>query len=141
MYKSKNHSKYSLKFHLIFVVKYRKKLIDKNIDSLLRVKIKQIEGKSDFRVELIEANKDHVHLLIDYNPKVSVLQIVKRLKQETIFELWEVYKIYLKKHFGKEQTFWSDGYFACSIGEGASYDTIQEYIRNRWSGKILKTFS
>lgn len=60
MYKSKNHSKYSLKVHFVFVVKYRKKII----------------------------NND------------------------------------------KEYTFWSDGYFACSIGEGTNYHTIQKYIEN-----------
>ena len=79
----------------------------------------------------METDKDHIHLLIDYAPKVSVLQIVRRLKQETTFELWKVHESYLKKHFWKERTFWSDGYFACSIGEGTSYDTIQEYIKNQ----------
>ena len=115
----------------MFVVKYRKKLINKAIDFFFKTKIKQIEEKSNFRVELMETDKDHIHLLIDYAPKVSVLQIVRRLKQETTFELWKVHESYLKKHFWKERTFWSDGYFACSIGEGTSYDTIQEYIKNQ----------
>ena len=131
MYQSKNHSKYSLKVHLVFVVKYRKKLINKDIDFFLKTKIKQIEERSDFKVELMETDKDHIHFLINYDPKVSVLQIVRRLKQETTFELWKVHESYLKKHFWKEHTFWSDGYFACSIGEGVSYSTIQEYIKNQ----------
>ena len=131
MYQSKNHSKYSLKVHLVFVVKYRKKLNNKDIDFFLKTKIKQIEEKSNFRVELLETDKDHIHLLIDYDPKVCLLQIVRRLKQETTFELWKVHESYLKKHFWKERTFWSDGYFACSIGEGTSYGTIQEYIKNQ----------
>lgn len=76
MYKSKNHSKYSLKVHLVSMIKYRKKL-------------------------------------------------------KTTFELWKVHVSYLKKYFWKEHTFWSDGYFACSIGEGASYNTIKKYIKNQ----------
>lgn len=131
MYTPKNHAKDSLKVHLVFVVKYRKKLINKDIDFFLKTKIKQIEERSDFKVELMETDKDHMHLLIDYDPKFSVLQIVRRLKQETTFELWKVSEFYIKKQFWKERTFWSDGYFACSIGEGASYDTIQEYIKNQ----------
>lgn len=131
MYKSKNHSKYSLKVHIVFAVKYRKKIINKDIEFFLKTKIKQIEARSDFRVELMEADKDHIHLLIDYDPKVSILQIVRRLKQETTFELWKVHELYLRQHFWKERTFWSDGYFACSIGEGASYETIQEYIKSQ----------
>lgn len=105
MYKSKNHSKYSLKVHLVFVVKYRKKLINKDIDFFLKTKIKQIEERSDFRVELMETDKDHMHFLIDYDPKVSVLQIVRRLKQETTFELWKVSEFYIKRQFWKERTF------------------------------------
>ena len=124
MYQSKNHSKYSLKVHLVFVVKYRKKLINKDIDFFLKTKIKQIEERSDFKVELMETDKDYIYLLIDYDLKVSVLQIVRRLKQEITFELWKVHESYLKKHFWKEYTFRSDRYFACSIGEGASYSTI-----------------
>ena len=131
MYKSKNHSKYNLKAHLVFVVKYRKKLINKDIDFFLKTKIKQIEDRSDFRIELMETDKDHIHLLVDYDPKVNILQIVRRLKQETTFELWKVHENYLKRYFWQERTFWSDGYFACSIGEGVSYDTIQEYIKSQ----------
>lgn len=79
----------------------------------------------------MEIDKDHIHLLIDYDPKVSVLQIVRRLKPETTFELWKVHESCLKKHFWKEHTFYSDGYFACSIGDGVSYNTIKKYIKNQ----------
>lgn len=50
MYKSKNHSKYSLKVHLVFVVKYRKKLITPEIDFFLKTKLNQIADRSDFGV-------------------------------------------------------------------------------------------
>lgn len=131
MYKSKNHSKYSLKAHLVFVLKYRKKLLNPEIDFFIKQKFLQIAERSDFEIELMESDKDHIHLLIDYEPKVSILQIVRRLKQESTYDLWRVHEQELKKHFWKEKTFWSDGYFACSIGEGTSYETIQEYIRNQ----------
>ena len=79
----------------------------------------------------MKTDKGHIHLLIDYGPKISVPEIVRRLKQETTFELWKIHEQYLSKYFWKEKTFWSDGYFASSIGEGASYDTIQEYIKSQ----------
>ena len=53
MYKSKNHSKYSLKAYPVFATKYRKKLINKDIDFCFKTKIKQIEERSDFNVELM----------------------------------------------------------------------------------------
>lgn len=131
MYKSKNHSKYSLKAHLVFVIKYRKKLLNSKINFFINQKFLQIADRSDFDIELMESDKDHIHLLIDYEPKVSILQIVRRLKQESTIDLWKVHKKELNKHFWKERTFWSDGYFCCSIEEGASYETIQEYIKNQ----------
>lgn len=121
MYKKENRSRYSLKVHLVLAVKYRKKLINKYIDFFLKTKLKQIEERSNFKIELMETDCGHIHLLIDYSPKVSVLQIVGKIKQETTFEFWKFNEDYLKNHFWKERTFWSDGYFVCSIEEGASY--------------------
>lgn len=132
MYKSKNHSKFSLKAHLVFVTKYRKPLLKNNlIVNQLRLKLADIEARSDFNIELAEVDKDHIHILVDYEPKVSILQIVRRLKQETTFTLWRLFKEKLRKHYYKERTFWSDGYFVCSIGVGASYETIQKYISSQ----------
>ena len=51
MYKSKNHSKYSLKAHLVFVVKYRKKLLNSEIDFFVKQKFLQIAERSDFEIE------------------------------------------------------------------------------------------
>lgn len=132
MYKSKNHSKFSLKAHLVFVTKYRKPLLKNNlIVNQLRLKLADIEARSDFNIELAEVDKDHIHILMDYEPKVSILQIVRRLKQETTFTLWRLFEEKLRKHYYKERTFWSDGYFVCSIGVGASYETIQKYISSQ----------
>ena len=131
MYKSKNHSKYNLKAHLIFVVKYRKKLLTSDIAFFIKGKFLQIAERSDFDIELMETDRDHIHLLVDYAPKVSILQIIRRLKQESTYDLWKNYSSILKKHFWKEKTVWSDGYFVCSIGEGVSCDTIQKYIESR----------
>ena len=129
MYKSKNHSKFSLKAHLVFVTKYRKSLLENEaIANQLRLKLVEIESRSNFSIELAEMDKNHIHILVDYEPKVSILQIVRRLKQETTFTLWRLFEEELRKHYYKEHTFWSDGYFVCSIGEEASYETIQKYI-------------
>lgn len=132
MYKSKNHSKFSLKAHLVFVTKYRKPLLKNNlIVNQLILKLADIEARSDFNIELAEVDKDHIHILVDYEPKVSILQIVRRLKQETTFTLWRLFEEKLRRHYYKERTFWSDGYFVCSIGVGASYETIQKYISSQ----------
>ena len=89
MYKSKNHSKYSLKAHLVFATKYRKKLFDnQNIVFELKRKLSEIADRSNFEIELMEVDRDHIHILIDYEPNISIVQIVRRLKQETTHHMW-----------------------------------------------------
>ena len=78
----------------------------------------------------METDKDHIHLLVSYPPKVSISSIVRKLKQESTITLWKYFPVFLSKHFWKKHTFWSDGYFACSIGE-ANPETIRRYIENQ----------
>lgn len=68
-----------MKCHLIFVYKYRKQLItDKVMEYILNV-FKSIEEQSDFDIEIMETDKDHIHMLISYHPNISVSSIVRRL--------------------------------------------------------------
>ena len=130
-YTSVNRHKYYLKVHLVFVCKYRKQLLVNNdIDLMVKEIFKDIESKSDFIIDIMETDNDHIHLLISYPPKVSISSIVRKLKQESTTTLWKYFPVYLSKHFWNEHTFWSDGYFACSIGE-ASPETIRRYIENQ----------
>ena len=130
-YTSINRHKYYLKVHLVFVCKYRKELLVNNdIDLKVKEIFKDIESKSDFIIDIMETDENHIHLLVSYPPKVSISSIVRRLKQESTITLWKCFPVYLSKYFWKEHTFWSDGYFACSIGE-ASPETIRRYIENQ----------
>ena len=89
-----------------------------------------IEKVSDFVIEVMETDKDHIHMLVSYPPSISVTSIVRKLKQNSTRELWKRYPNWLHHHFWKEHTFWSDGYFVCSIGE-ASPETVRRYIENQ----------
>ena len=89
-----------------------------------------VELRSDFSIDIMETDKDHIHLLVSYPPNISVTSIARRLKQESTRELWDRYPEWLRRHFWKEHTFWSDGYFVCSIGE-ASPETVRKYIENQ----------
>lgn len=130
MYSTRNHSKFYIKFHLIFVVKYRKRLLISNLDNDLKVIIENIANNSDFDIDVLETDIDHAHILVNSIPKLSPLQIVRKLKQETTIRLWKLYPKLLRKHFWKENTFWSNGYFICSTGD-ASAETIRKYIENQ----------
>jgi putative transposase len=125
-----NRSKHCLKVHLIFVCKYRKPLLINNLKEDMKNILHKVSKKSDFKIEVMESDVNHIHLLIRYIPRISISSIVQKLKQESTKEIWLLYYNSLKKEFWGEKTFWSDGYFACSIGE-ASSETIRNYILNQ----------
>ena len=123
-------SKHILKAHLIFCVKYRNKLLQGKLNEHMKAILVEISENSDFNNEVIETDKDHVHMMIDDIPRLSISSIVNRLKAVSTNRIWKLYPNHLKKHFWQERTFWSDGYFVCSIGE-ASPDTIRRYIETQ----------
>ena len=128
-YSRKNHSKFLLMCHLIFVCKYRKNLLIQ-LGNRIKDLIILIASKYEFEIVEMEVDKNHIHLLISYNPNQSILEIVRHLKQQSTYYLWKEEEAYLQKEFWKERTFWSDGYFACSIGN-VSKKTIQNYIQSQ----------
>ena len=130
-YISEDRHKYYLKAHVILVCKYRKRLLaDPRMDIEAKSIIQSIADRSDFQIEVMETDADHIHMLISYPPRLSVTSIVRKIKQESTVQLWKVFAPILSKHFWKEHTFWSDGFFACSIGE-ANPATIRKYIENQ----------
>jgi putative transposase len=102
-YISKNHSKFLIMVHLIFVCKYRKKLLMK-LGEQIKLLMFDIAKEKGFEIIEIQVDQNHIHQ--------------------------EDNHLYLQKHFWKEQTFWSDGYFACSIGN-VSKETIEKYIQSQ----------
>jgi putative transposase len=128
-YISENHSKHLLMCHLIFVCKYRKKLLLKVGDDI-KTEIESISNRYGWQIIEQEIDQDHIHILIRYSPKWSILEIVRLLKQLTTYRIWQKHNEYLSQHFWKERTFWSDGYFSCSIGN-VSKEIIQKYIQEQ----------
>lgn len=78
----------------------------------------------------METDKDHVHILLDYKPDMAVSNIIRMLKQYSTYDLWKTDSTYLEQKYWKQKILWSDGYFACSIGQVSS-KTIEQYIQNQ----------
>ena len=129
-YNRHNRRKYSLKVHIVLVAKYRKQLLIGSIADYVKQKILHIANTRGYEIIAIETDKDHIHFLLSYDTTDRVCDTVKIVKQETTYHLWQKYSSVLSKQYWKEKTFWSDGYFACSIGEVSSA-TIQKYIESQ----------
>ena len=68
----------------------------------------------------METDKDHIHYMIETEPTMSISKIVNLMKSYTTYHIWKRYPDYLRKHFWKEHTFWTDGYFVCSVGNAGN---------------------
>ena len=129
-YNRHNRRKYSLKVHIVLVSKYRKQLLQGSIADDVKQKILDIANTRGYEIIAMETDKDHIHFVLSYDATDRVCNIVKVVKSETTYYLWQKYNSVLSKQYWKKKIFWSDGYFACSIGEVSSA-TIQNILRVR----------
>ena len=129
-YNRHNRRKYSLKVQIVLVTKYRKQLLKGSIADDVKQKILDIANTRGYEIIAMETDKDHIHFLLSYDTTDRVCDIVKIVKQETTYYLWQKYNSVLSKQYWKKKIFWSDGYFACSIGEVSSA-TMQNILRVR----------
>ena len=125
-----NRRKYNLKVHIVLVAKYRKQLPKGTIADDVKQKILDLCNSNGWNIIAMETDKDHIHFLIGYDTTDRVCDIVKVIKQQTTYHLWQKYSSFMSKQYWKKKIFWSDGYFACSIGEVSSA-TIQKYIESQ----------
>ena len=129
---SKNRHKYLLQYHIVFVCKYRKQLF---LIPGLSDRIKELSHiickRHDVIIKHMETDKDHIHYLMEFPPTLSVSNLVRTLKAYTAYLSWRsAFAEALSRHFWKEHTFWTDGYFVCSVGN-VSEKTLKEYIENQ----------
>ncbi|WQZ07315.1 IS200/IS605 family transposase [Helicobacter pylori] len=106
-YISTNRSKHNLKAHLILVCKYRKKLLQGDLNNFIKSVIDEIATQSNFIIIAMESDIDHLHLMVQYIPRMSISSIIFRIKQITTYKVWRDKRFIplLQKHFWKENTF------------------------------------
>ena len=112
-------------------MKYRRNLLIKFGNEIKQI-FYDIATEKDIVIVEMEIDKNHIHLLVHYKPTMSVLDLVRWFKQISKYRLWRQNNnmMELAKFFWKEKTFWSDGYFSCSI-RNVSKETIEKYIQNQ----------
>lgn len=96
MYKRDNYSrgghyKYRLTIHLVLVSKFRYKIFDKRHGLIIKSIIQDICNHCDWNLQVEDADKDHIHLLLDYKPYESASNIVHRIKQVSTYKMWQDY--------------------------------------------------
>lgn len=129
-YNYTSHRVYSMKAHIVLVTKYRKSILQNDIERSLKDIMKEISQYWEFEIEALECDIDHMHILISYNFRDRIDKIIDSIKMNSTKAIWKTYASELSQVYWKERTLWSDGAFVVSTG-GASAETITNYINNQ----------
>ena len=123
------HCAFLLHAHLVFVTKYRHEVFTDQHLSRMEEIMRAV--CADFETELVEFNgePDHVHLLVNFPPKVSVARLVNSLKGVSSRLLRREFPD-LVRHYWRAQRLWSGSYFAGSVG-GAPLEVLRQYIEQQ----------
>jgi len=128
--RSGRHCVFLMHVHLVFVTKYRKKIFTKtHLDTMKEVFTKICQ---DFDAQLSEfdGETDHVHLLVNYPPKIAISKLVNSLKGVSSRRLRQHHQD-IHQYYWKNML-WSPSYFASSCG-GAPIEIIRQYIQQQKS--------
>lgn len=123
------HCVFILHAHLVFVTKYRKAAFTNDMLNSLRTYFEKVCSDFDCEIEEFNGEKDHVHLLINYPPKLSISKLVNSLKGVSSRRLRIDYAKDLNKVYWKG-VLWSPSYFAGSVG-GAPLSVLKQYIKQQ----------
>jgi putative transposase len=128
-YIHKSHNVNVLLYHLVFPAKYRKAVFDEQVDSLLKEVCLEMEKRYEIKFVEIGVDKDHVHFLVQSVPTYSVTRIVRMIKSITAREIFKKCPQVKKQLWGGE--FWSDGYYASTVGKHGDEGMIARYVKEQ----------
>jgi len=130
-YNKSRHCVYSLRYHIIFVTKYRYGVIEDSIREELYSIMQDTAIKLKSTILEINGESDHVHFILETPPDASsIALIVNILKSVTSRLLRKKYPALLHRYYGTHSRLWSRSYFAASVGT-VSLATLVKYIKNQ----------
>jgi putative transposase len=126
-FESLSHSKWECKYHVVFIPKYRRRVLYGQLRSHLGEVFHQLARQKESRIEEGHLMSDHVHMLISIPPKYAVSQVIGYIKGKSAIHLARVYAERQRNFSG--QHFWARGYFVSTVGRDEA--TIRTYIQRQ----------
>ncbi len=126
-YKTLQHTEWDCKYHVIFIPKYRRKVLYGQIRRELGDVFRRLARQKESEIEEGHLVADHVHMMISIPPKYAVAQVIGFIKRKSA--------IHIARHFGERRRnfvghhFWARGYFASTVGRDE--EVIRRYIRRQ----------
>jgi putative transposase len=127
-YRKSSHTVYDLKYHIVWITKYRKPIMRGDIAERLRDLIREICKIKDVEIIKGHISQDHVHIFVSAPPHISISQLVKSIKGKSSRKLMMEYKRLSKAFWGRHM--WARGYFVASSGN-VTDEVIIKYIEQQ----------
>ena len=132
------HSVYSLQYHVVWVSKYRRRILKPGVCTYLqKVLPKLLRSMPGVTIDAIGFDQDHLHMVMVIPPKYSISSVMGKLKSQSASEMRKSFP-WLAKVYWKENLVWSPGYFVSNVG--IDENTIKQYVElqgQRDSGQLL----
>jgi len=138
--KRAKHAVYDIKYHFVWIPKYRKHILTKQLKDRVEELFRAVAEQYDFEIDAMGIEVDHVHIFLSASPKYSPAKIVEVLKSISSKEVFKEFPELEKELWAGE--FWSDGYFVRTVGDKVTSELIRQYIKyqHREHSKQLKLF-
>ena len=121
-----SHGLWHCKYHLVFVPKYRYRVLEGDIGNHIYKKIRILSEQKGCEVLELNVQSDHVHLIFMVPPKFSISEIIGMLKGKTAMDVFKNYpKLRTKTYWGNH--FWAPGY--CLDTVGIDEEMIRKYVK------------
>lgn len=129
LYHRSEHLVFKCCYHVIFCPKYRKTILVGSVSNRLKEICIDIALSHDFIIEEIETDKNHIHMIINCNPRYGIMKCVQLIKQISAYNLFNEFPFIRRNHLwgGK---FWSRSTFISTVGS-VSLETVKKYIENQ----------
>ena len=126
-YESLSHTKWECKYHIVFIPKYRRKVLYGQLRRQLGEVFHRLAQQKESRIEEGHLQGDHVHMMMSIPPKYSVAQVVGYIKGKSAIHVARTYGERKRNFVG--QHFWAWGYFVSTVGRDEA--VVREYIRQQ----------
>lgn len=136
-YRKGSHSVHDIKYHFVWITKYRYKILDGDLGTRIRDIIKEVCMAWDVIILKGVVSKDHVHVLVSCPPTLAPSKLVQLMKGKSSFRAQQEFPALKKRYWG--QHIWARGYFVSSSGS-VTDEMIKEYLDNHKSNEISENF-
>ncbi|MBW2204964.1 MAG: IS200/IS605 family transposase [Deltaproteobacteria bacterium] len=125
-----SHSSYKIRYHMVTAVKYRKALLNNEVEECIRETMKGISERYEIAVDEIGFDKNHIHIFCGAHPSMAPMRIMSIIKSITAIKVFEAFpKLKKKELWGG--SFWSTGKYIGTVGEATNEKVVKRYIKNQ----------